>query len=39
VASIRVLKKQIYLGTYDTPELAHAAYLDAKRKMHVGSTI
>ena len=27
------------LGTYDTPEKAHAAYVTAKRKMHVGCTI
>ena len=28
-----------YLGTFDTPELAHKAYLDAKRVMHEGCTI
>lgn len=27
------------IGTFDTPEEAHAAYLDAKRRLHVGCTI
>lgn len=27
------------LGTYKTPELAYAAYLEAKRKLHPGCTI
>jgi hypothetical protein len=31
--------KTIYLGRYDTAEEANAAYLDAKRAMHVGCTI
>ena len=31
--------KRHYLGTYQTPELAHAAYLSAKRVMHEGCTI
>lgn len=25
-----------YLGTFETPELAHAAYLDAKTTLHPG---
>lgn len=31
--------KNIYLGLHDTPELAHAAYLEAKRRLHPGCTI
>lgn len=27
------------LGTYDTPEQAHAAYLVAKRRLHEGNTL
>ena len=33
-SGIRVDRKTRYLGTFDTPEQAHAAYLDAKRKLH-----
>ena len=28
-----------YIGSYDTPELAHAAYIEAKRLLHPGCTI
>lgn len=38
-AKIQVDKKQIHLGRFDTPEKAHAAYLEAKRRLHVGCTI
>lgn len=31
--------KQIHLGGHPTPELAHAAYVEAKRKLHSGCTI
>lgn len=31
--------KQRYLGTFDTPEEAHTAYLETKRKFHPGCTI
>jgi hypothetical protein len=34
VANIRVKNKLIYLGSYDTPEEAHEAYLCAKRTYH-----
>ena len=38
-ASIKADGQRNYLGTFDTPELAHAAYLDAKRKLHRGCCI
>jgi uncharacterized Fe-S cluster-containing radical SAM superfamily protein len=31
--------KSYHLGTFDTPEEAHAAYLEAKRLMHKGNTL
>tara|TARA_R110000868_G_scaffold63999_1_gene192616 strand:- start:229 stop:669 length:441 start_codon:yes stop_codon:yes gene_type:complete len=34
-AEIKVDNKKRYLGTYDTPEEAHQAYLDAKAIYHV----
>jgi hypothetical protein len=30
---------RINIGTYDTPEEAHAAYIEAKRRLHPGCTI
>lgn len=39
VASIHSLGKRVHLGYFDTPELAHAAYLDAKRRLHAGCTL
>ena len=39
MASIRVNRKQHNLGLFATPELAHAAYIEAKRKMHDGCTL
>ena len=38
-AKITIDGKCRYLGCYKTAELAHAAYLDAKRLLHVGCTI
>jgi hypothetical protein len=35
-ASIKLNGKKFHLGYYETPEEAHAAYLDAKRKLHGG---
>ncbi len=36
VANITVEKVRMYLGIFDTQEAAHAAYMDAKRKLHPG---
>jgi hypothetical protein len=36
---IKVNGKPFYLGCYDSKELAHEAYLTAKRKMHAGNTL
>jgi hypothetical protein len=38
-AQIKVDKKPMHLGYFDTAELAHQAYLDAKRKYHAGCMI
>ena len=38
-ARINIKGKQIHLGMFDTPEEAHQAYLDAKRKLHSTCTI
>lgn len=38
-ASITVDGKCKQLGRFDTPLLAHAAYVNAKRKMHEGNTL
>lgn len=32
-------RKIIYLGTFDTPQEAHDAYVDGKRKLHAGCTL
>ena len=39
MARIKVNKQDKYLGTFDTPELAHQAYLEAKRIYHPTCTI
>lgn len=31
--------KNVYLGVFDTEEAAHAAYLEAKRRLHDGCTL
>lgn len=38
-AMISIDGKKRYLGTFDTPEQAHAAYIAAKRELHEGCTI
>jgi hypothetical protein len=38
-ARISMKNKAIHLGTFNTPEEAHAAYINAKRQMHAGCTI
>jgi hypothetical protein len=38
-ARVRVNKREVYLGLFDTAEQAHAAYLKAKRELHAGCTI
>lgn len=39
VAAIHCAGKAKRLGSFDTPEEAHKAYLDAKRKLHKGNTL
>lgn len=38
-ANIHVAGRDIYLGTFDTAEAAHAAYVVAKRQHHPGCTL
>jgi len=38
-ASIVLARRQIHLGTYGTPEQAHEAYVEAKRRLHPGCTL
>lgn len=38
-ADIRVNKKKIYLGIYKDAESAYFAYLQAKRKYHIGNNL
>ncbi len=38
-ALIKANGKQLVLGRFDTPEAAHAAYVEAKRRLHPGCTI
>lgn len=38
-AQIQVDKKKKYLGQFSTPELAHAAYIKAKREIHPGGLL
>lgn len=39
VANIMVAGKQTHLGSFSTPEEAHACYLRAKRELHPGNTL
>jgi len=34
-ARIKAGNRQIHLGTFETPELAHAAYIAAKQELHI----
>jgi hypothetical protein len=38
-AVIQAEGREHYLGTYDTAQEAHAAYVEAKRELHAGCTI
>lgn len=38
-ARITVARKELTLGSFSAPELAHEAYLTAKRKLHEGNTL
>lgn len=38
-ATITIHKKKRYIGVFETPELAHYAYLKAKRELHDGCSI
>ena len=38
-AQIKSNGGSVHLGMFETPELAYAAYLEAKRKLHPGCTI
>lgn len=39
IAQICTRGKRQYLGSFDTPELAHMAYLEAKRQLHASNTL
>lgn len=39
VARIGHARQKKYIGVFDTPEAAHAAYLTAKRRLHEGCTL
>lgn len=39
VARVRVNGRAKHIGSFPTPELAHEAYVEAKRRLHEGCTI
>jgi hypothetical protein len=39
LAQIKVEGKVCHIGSFDTAELAHAAYINVKRNLHPGSTL
>jgi len=38
-ASIKANGKLVHVGLFDTPEYAHSAYVEAKRRLHSGNTL
>ena len=38
-AALSLNNKKLYIGLFDSPEAAHAAYLERKRELHEGCTI
>ena len=38
-AELSLKKKRVHIGSFDTPEIAYAAYVDAKRQLHMGNTL
>lgn len=38
-ATIRLNRVAKHIGTFDTPELAHQAYINEKRRIHIGCTL
>lgn len=38
-ATIKHDGRKLWIGTFDTPELAHDAYLAKKREIHLGNTL
>jgi hypothetical protein len=38
-SALSINNKSLYLGVFDTPQEAHAAYLEAKRRLHQGCVI
>ncbi|CAB5220855.1 HNH nuclease [uncultured Caudovirales phage] len=38
-ATLRHKKKSIHLGTFTDPQAAHLAYVEAKRRFHIGCTL
>lgn len=38
-ATIKINRKRVHIGVFDTPELAHAAYLAAKAELHPYQTL
>jgi hypothetical protein len=39
LAQISIGRRKKYIGMFDTPELAHAAYVNTKRAVHDGCTL
>jgi hypothetical protein len=39
ISRIKVAGRKVNLGTFPTPEIAHAVYVKAKRYLHAGCTL